>query len=1280
DPASSFILADFLDDAGRTTAVYIQDQVAANEVWRRRMNDAGAWAAPEAMGFTALSDPARRGATSFAYAVTMAGRLYALWQYDDQVGTRNAPLVRQRIFLLEPVLHVDPPAISVPNYVSGRRSRDEVVTVVLRMPETSAGIGKVVSLWTRTGDAMLEGYPGGVPGREGLWSKGTVINGSPGSLSLRAPEDGAWALAVSVEDNAGNRSVPVTLTWFRDRTPPDPPIILPPSLDAGGSILSNSGDIAWLPPLADDTQGYTWTLVGPLDLAGITKEARRPGRSVIEGQSPIEAAIIERYGLPRPPPAIQGRSPLLVLDNIDDGYWLLSVAAIDGTANISDISTVLFRADKQVPFTLVTDIRQTTDLIGRRSLSIIGRGFTDQGSVTRVVLTKSRAEPWDFRRELATGGFSISSNRLIEEVAVEDIPEGEYWLGIQHPLRGMYWAPRRVTFDASGTLKYGIEYEYRPSWTLAPQPSSRYSIYDFIVAAAWIFFGLGIFLSLWQAVATLRDAQSVRLQVLALVGGGPMPDAVKDKAIRKAAVRGGGLTLRFTFFIAILILMVVLLVAFSLGISMVRNQSAALARGLEDATRVLLESAAQGGRFFLDREGAVTQLGFLPTQVKALPGAEYITITGNSQDPKVAGRDIVFSTNDPAIAGKISSSRLELGVSPMNLTVDPLASKTPDMARELETKSAEAIKGDLDRKAELQKQKTALPTGAAGDEDRKRLNASLDEIDRTIRDRLRAISDEAVDSVPAFDPTVLSQTATSYLFFKPILEYRPGDSILYRGMVRLSANTALIVADVAARTTALILSTAQIAALVLLGGILGAFFLARSIVRPIREIVAKIDTMRTTEDKASLAGFDIVVRGRDEIATLALAAKALAVELVEGAKQSHALIEGSDIQNHFIPLLKEGTITLSIAKESGKYHEMYGYYKGAKKVSGDYWNFEKLDAEGKYYYFIKCDVSGKDVAAAFIMVQVGTIVINHFNEWQRLQRIPDFELVKLTYRVNDFLVARDYKGKFAAFTIGVINLADGSIQLCHAGDNMYRVWKASTGTTVSAPFQPDLRKSSPATGLIPQDMMELGGTGFYSYRRTLEHGDILLLYSDGMEDPIHRFRDAGGTVRQCAELPGAADMDHKELHHDPGDAEHLGPERLDAFIEAYDKREVFSLRHDHETDRDLVMSFDFTKATGSLEERLISYLGVGKVFSIYDWNAGDDATILVDRRIDKFLSVFFDQYSLVFRKKESITVKTGRKDREGKDEIVEDPNYFLFRGIREDEQYDDLSIVGILRK
>ena len=83
--------------------------------------------------------------------------------------------------------------------------------------------------------------------------------------------------------------------------------------------------------------------------------------------------------------------------------------------------------------------------------------------------------------------------------------------------------------------------------------------------------------------------------------------------------------------------------------------------------------------------------------------------------------------------------------------------------------------------------------------------------------------------------------------------------------------------------------------------------------------------------------------------------------LIEKSKSDKQLLLGKEIQEKFIPL--------SAVKE--KNFEIYGFYEGAKGVSGDYFDYKKINDD--CYTFIMCDVAGKGVPAALIMVEIFTL-------------------------------------------------------------------------------------------------------------------------------------------------------------------------------------------------------------------------------------------------------------------------------------------------------------------
>jgi len=1183
-----------------------------------------------------------RGDASFGRIAVSDGKPYVFWQSTEAR--------RDRILALEPDTSVAPPALEALDWRPGVATRRETASARVQLAPDSSGVEGYSYLWSR--DQAAE------PPRK------LMALPDQARISLSAPEDGAWWLAVAAVDYAGNWSRAARLRFDRDRTPPPPPLLQPPPQDEGGFLSSNSFAVRWAPPEADDVAGYTWELryVGGLErsAAALPAGPRAAARPPLPGLSPYEALLVERAGPPVPPPALLGAEPRASYANVDDGYYLFSVASVDRTGNIGDAATILLRADKYVPYTTVGYVDARRDDLGRTSLRLLGRGFAAEGLAATVVLDRDGREPYDLVRERSDGGFRVASDREIDGLAFEGLEAGTYRIGVLHPKRGWYWSGALLSVDASGTLKFGASGgEYVPSWRILERRRYRFSIYDAIVAAAVLFAGLGIALSLAQVRAVVLDGEAVRREVLALVSGGPMPSGSTAQVARALRRRGTGLRAKFTLIIALLVIFVVLLLSVSLGAFMIRTESTNLARGLEQRSLVLLESVAQGGRSYLPAQN-VLELGFLPQQAKAMEDAAYLTLTGYgaeaSTDP-----DVVWASNDPGIGGKIDGAELKQGSSRLS---DALTPSLAGVAKEINERAALEVGSLNETLAAYTQEGRALATklDAASQRRLAEIADTSRGLERELNAKLFALANASVGSIPAFDPETALRGGGRFLFYKPILYRRGSDQLYYRGMVRLEVTTDIIAADVRKATAELIRITLIIAAVALAIGVAGAILLSSIIVGPIKKLEKAITRIRDEKDKEKLGDIEELKgfkgsKSRDEIFVLADAVGQMASGLAKAAKASKDLTLGKDIQKMFIPLeVGPKGSKLTTGSLSEKAFEFFGYYEGAKGVSGDYFDFNRLDS--RYYYFVKCDIAGKGVAAALIMVEVATMVINHFDGRDVAKKGPELE--SLAYQINGFIEGRGYKGRFAALTLGIYDAETGVARLCHAGDRLCHVWR-DAARRMEIIELPD----APTAGTFPNMLVEMK-TPYRQVPVKLEKDDILLLYTDGIEEAKRHFRNEKLEIVPCADAE--KDKPHDSHHSGGQDNEEFGYDRLCEILAAVDAKGSFRLVKAHDPNPDAVLTFDFSTCGETLEERVVALIAVEKVYRMYpDPDAGESDVVLADRKVDAFLEKHFDQYRLYCSRK-----------RDNPD--PEHPEYVLYAGIREDEQYDDLTVLGIRRK
>ena len=778
---------------------------------------------------------------------------------------------------------------------------------------------------------------------------------------------------------------------------------------------------------------------------------------------------------------------------------------------------------------------------------------------------------------------------------------------------------------------------------------------DIILVSVFILCGLGLFISIRGIVEAIKESAVIRLDAAALVTGELMPLEKKKQMIR-IRKRVSGLRLKLTSFTIALVLAVDLMVSAPLYIMMTRSQRLTLITGLLDRSSVLLEGLAANARIYLS-QGNIQDMGILPSQMASIPEALYVTITGYNPETLVF-EDQVWATNDPNLARKIDSQIFHPGYSRIT---DVLSPQLQALAAELNSQAAERVGGFPQNIVRL-RQEAAELTEMAKDSDDPEINLHLEEVLITIQIMESRVSEtlsrvtSGVKSVPDYslDNFEISPNHR-YILYKPVM-YRHGEmDNFFWGLVRLEISINSILNEIDAQQEALIRINLLVALAAQTIGAFGALILSTIIIRPIRQLVKYVEVIRDTENKAKLSGMDLKLKSHDELAVLGDTISEMTQGLVKAAMAATDLSIGKEIQKKFLPLDldKDGNKLSSGFEETG-YLNIFGYYEGAKGVSGDYFDFQDLD--GRYYAIIKCDVAGKGIPAAFIMIQVATMFLNFFRRWkpdEKGMRIED-----MVYQINEFIENLAFEDRFAAFTFCLYDSHTGVTRFCNAGDNIIHLFVASEKKVINLTLP-----ETPAAGVLPNSEVESKG-GYRVQTITLDHGDMLLLYTDGIEEALRKFRDGDFNEIICSD--GKPDAPH-ENHIVGQGVEELGTERVYDIINSVMNRKIYKLHKWHNPegdDRDL--HFDFRSCEGSVEEVIMAMVSVEKMFRCYYTpKATENDRIQVDRIVDAFLNKNFLQY----RDYCSFTR-----------EIPGNSSYMYYTNVMEDEQNDDLTILGIKRK
>jgi serine phosphatase RsbU (regulator of sigma subunit) len=184
-------------------------------------------------------------------------------------------------------------------------------------------------------------------------------------------------------------------------------------------------------------------------------------------------------------------------------------------------------------------------------------------------------------------------------------------------------------------------------------------------------------------------------------------------------------------------------------------------------------------------------------------------------------------------------------------------------------------------------------------------------------------------------------------------------------------------------------------------------------------------------------------------------------------------------------------------------------WRTAREVGGDFYDFFKL-SEGRLGLVI-ADVADKGMPAALFMTLVRTLV----RATVQYLDAPN----EVLQRVNEIIVPDAPQGMFVTLAYAVLDLESGTLDYANAGHNPPMVMRSQEHCLER------LGRSGMALGVLPDSSIE-------SRQVTLEPGDFLVFYTDGVTEAFSPDGDIYGEERLCRTIEAAACWSHAEA--DPG--------------------------------------------------------------------------------------------------------------------------------------------------
>lgn len=269
-------------------------------------------------------------------------------------------------------------------------------------------------------------------------------------------------------------------------------------------------------------------------------------------------------------------------------------------------------------------------------------------------------------------------------------------------------------------------------------------------------------------------------------------------------------------------------------------------------------------------------------------------------------------------------------------------------------------------------------------------------------------------------------------------------------------------------------------------GVAASFFLGAQIAKPAKVLIADMERVAQGdyEHGTQAVSGDEIGKIADQFNHMTQALRELREKGKDAERLGLELDAASEIQASLLPS--------RIPSLPG--YDVFPFYRSAKEVGGDYYDFFPIDREK--LAMVVADVSGKGIPGSMVMATTRTTL-----------RIlgPECGTAAETLRQTNKLVAKDMsRGMFVTVIFAMLNVRAREMTVCSAGHNPMVIYRERTGKC-------DL--VNPAGIALGFDKGPVFDRTLKDYSTRLELGDRVVMYTDGVVEAMNENQDEYGDQR-----------------------------------------------------------------------------------------------------------------------------------------------------------------------